>query len=324
MSKKKRYTAESKGLAQAQTNYSKTDIKGDGMFKLGIDLGGTKIEGVVLDDHNQQLFRERIATEQEGGYDHILHNIHKLYRKMVAGSNGKPHTFGIGTPGSLSPKTGLLRNSNTQCLNGRPLKTDLERVLRRPAAIQNDANCFAMAEAISGAGAGHDLVFGVIMGTGCGGGIVYKQKVLTGRHAIAGEWGHTSIDPNGPQCWCGNRGCVETFISGSGLEKQYQQKLGVRKSFKDLTADYEQKDPAAVAFMESFFHNFGRAMANLINILDPDIVVLGGGLSNFTSIYSKGVEQIGGFLFCDTFETPIVKNQLGDSAGVIGAALIGI
>lgn len=294
------------------------------MFKLGIDLGGTKIEGVILDEQNRQLFRERIPTEQENGYQHILHNIEKLYRRMTGQIQARSHTFGIGTPGALSPRTGLLRNSNTQCLNDKPLAADLEKLLQRPVAIQNDANCFAMAEAISGAASGYDLVFGVIMGTGCGGGIVYKQQVLTGRHAIAGEWGHTSIDPAGPQCWCGNRGCVETFISGGGLEKLYLHQTGEHKTFKQLAQAYKEGDELLQPFMQEFFHNFGRAMANLIDILDPDIVVLGGGLSNFRPLYREGVAQIGGMLFCDYFETPVVKNKLGDSAGVLGAAFIGI
>ncbi len=293
-------------------------------FKLGIDLGGTKIEGAVLDSRNLPRFRQRIPTEQEKGYRHILRNIKRLYRVMVDHIDGAAHTFGIGTPGAVSPRTGLLKNSNTQCLNQKPFKQDLERVLGRPVAIQNDANCFAMAEAIRGAGRGKDMVFGVIMGTGCGGGIVYRQQVITGPQAIAGEWGHTSIDPNGPACWCGGRGCVETFISGGGLEKRYQARYGRRVPFQTVVENFRRGTEPDAGFVEEFFVHFGRAMANLINILDPDVVVLGGGLSNIRELYTRGVEQVARFVFSDALDTPIVKHKLGDSAGVIGAALIGV
>ena len=182
------------------------------MFRIGIDLGGTKIEGIVLDDQGKELFRKRIETQQELGYRHILNRIQRTlsgnWRDKFRSSQ---HTFGIGTPGAISPRTGLLKNSNTVCLNGQPLKTDLEKLLGRKIEIQNDANCFAMAEALHGAGRGKNLVFGVIMGTGCGGGIVHKGEVIVGRQAIAGEWGHMSITPDGPLCYCGKRGCVETL-----------------------------------------------------------------------------------------------------------------
>ncbi len=293
------------------------------MHKLGIDLGGTKIEGIILDARNQEIFRQRIPTEQEKGYDHILNNIKTLYGRMVASIRGGNHTFGIGTPGAISPGTGLLKNSNTQCLNNQPLRQDLERLLTRKIAIQNDANCFAMAEAISGAAAGQDMVFGVIMGTGCGGGIVYKGEVFTGPQAIAGEWGHTSIDPQGPKCWCGSRGCVETLISGGGLERLYKNEFDKKVEFKAIIRQFREKQEPEVGFINKFFENFGRAMANLINVLDPDVVVLGGGLSNIDELYSEGVKHVERFIFSDGLQTPIVKNKLGDSAGVIGAALVG-
>lgn len=292
------------------------------MIKLGIDLGGTKIEGAVLDSKNKQLIRRRIPTEQEGGYEHIVDNLIKLYHHLLQQINGAEHTVGIGTPGALSSRTGLLKNSNTLCLNERPLKADLEQRLQRPIAMQNDANCFTMAEAIEGAGRGQALVFGVIMGTGCGGGIVHNGQLITGLQAIAGEWGHASIDPQGPKCWCGAHGCIETFISGGGLERLYEKKYGKKKTLTDVVTSFRQKEEPAVQFMQTFFANFGRAMANLINILDPDIVVLGGGLSNIDELYTEGVEEVQKRIFSDDFQTPIVKNQLGDSAGVIGAALI--
>ncbi len=293
------------------------------MFKIGIDLGGTKIEGVVLNTQNEEIFRLRTPTEQVNGYSHILNNIKKLYDRLVSRIDNREHTFGIGTPGALSRQTGLLKNSNTLCLNNQPLKADLEQLLDRKIEIQNDANCFAMAEAIKGAAAGKELVFGVIMGTGCGGGIVHNGKVITGLQAIAGEWGHTSIDPQGPQCWCGARGCVEAFISGAGLEKLYEKQFGEKKPLTQVVSDYRQNQETAVIFMQTFFKNFGRAMANLINVLDPDVVVLGGGVSNIDELYTEGVREVGKVIFSDFFETPIVKHKLGDSAGVIGAALIG-
>jgi len=294
------------------------------MYKIGIDLGGTKIEGIILEENGKEIFRKRIATEQEKGYNHILSNIKSLYCNLTEEIKKQPHTLGIGTPGALSIRTGLLKNSNTTCLNGKPLKKDLEIMLAHQIDIQNDANCFAMAEAALGAGKGKDLVFGVIMGTGCGGGIVYHGKVITGLQAITGEWGHMSIDPSGPECYCGSRGCVETFISGGGLEKQWQKKYGKKETLKNIVKLFRNGDNNASEFMAEFFRHFGRAMANLINILDPDIVVLGGGVSNIEELYTLGIEEVRRCVFSDSLETPIVKHTLGDSAGVIGAAMIGI
>jgi fructokinase len=293
------------------------------MLRIGIDLGGTKIEGIVLDDQGRELFRKRIETEQEGGCHHILNRIHGLYSELSKTARGD-HTFGIGTPGAISPRTGLLKNSNTVCLNGQPVKKDLEALLGRKIEIQNDANCFAMAEALHGAGRGKDLVFGVIMGTGCGGGIVHKGRVIVGRQAIAGEWGHMSITPDGPLCYCGKRGCVETLISGGGASARYAEKFGAKKPFREIEKDFYAGDAKAVEFMKIFFRDFGRALANLIDILDPDVVVLGGGVSNFGALYQEGVAEVAQYVFSDSLETPIVKHQLGDSAGVIGAALIGV
>lgn len=294
------------------------------MFRIGLDLGGTKIEGIVLDDQGKELFRKRIDTQQEFGYRHILNRIRELYGELTREIQGGPHTFGIGTPGAISPRTGVLKNSNTVCLNGQPIKSDLEVLLGRKIGIQNDANCFAMAEALYGAGRGKDLIFGVIMGTGCGGGIVYKQQVIVGRQAIAGEWGHMSIAPDGPLCYCGKRGCVETYISGGGAEARYAEKFGTKKPFREIEKDFYAGEAKTVEFMSIFFRNFGRALANVIDILDPDVVVLGGGVSNFNALYTEGIGEVAKFVFSDSLETPIVKHELGDSAGVIGAALIGV
>jgi len=294
------------------------------MFRIGIDLGGTKIEGIVLDGQGAELFRKRIETQQEKGCAHILNRISGLYGDLAAHIQNQPHTFGIGTPGAISPRTGLLKNSNTACLNGQPVKAELKKLLGRKIEIQNDANCFALAEALHGAGRGKKLVFGVIMGTGCGGGIVHNGEVITGPQGIAGEWGHMSINPDGPLCYCGQHGCVETYISGGGLQNRYAEEFGVKKSFHEIEKDFYAGEANAVAFMKIFFRNFGRALANLIDVLDPDVIVLGGGVSKFDALYTEGIAEVAKFVFNDSLETPIVKHQLGDSAGVIGAALIGI
>jgi len=294
------------------------------MYRIGIDLGGTKIEGIVLDEKGAEIFRHRIPTHAEQGYRPILERIKSLHDELAARIGSKPFTFGIGTPGAVSPRTGLLKNSNTVCMNGQPIKTDLEKLLGHKIEIQNDANCFAMAEALYGAGKGKQMVFGVIMGTGCGGGIVHRGEVITGPQAIAGEWGHTSIDPNGPTCYCGQRGCTETLISGGGVENRYAERFGARKSFKEIGDDYARGEAKAVEIIKAFFQHFGRALANVIDVLDPDVVVLGGGVSKFDPLYSEGIAEVARFVFNDSLETPIIKHQIGDSAGVIGAALVGI
>jgi fructokinase len=294
------------------------------MFRIGIDLGGTKIEGIVLDDQGRELFRKRIETQQEKGCAHILNRIGELYGDLAAQIQNQPHTLGIGTPGSISPRTGLLKNSNTVCLNVRPIKAELKKLLGRKMEIQNDANCFALAEALHGAGKGRKMVFGVIMGTGCGGGIVHNGEVFAGPQGIAGEWGHMSINPDGPKCYCGQRGCVETYISGGGLQNRYAEQFGVKKTFREIEKDFYAGEPQTVEFMKIFFRNFGRALANLIDVLDPDVIVLGGGVSKFDALYTEGIAEVARHVFNESLETPIVKHQLGDSAGVIGAALIGI
>jgi fructokinase len=292
------------------------------MLKFGIDLGGTKTEGTILDVAGHERFRERVATDQSS-YEAVLGGVERLYRRMCAEAPGTPYTLGIGTPGAASRRTGLLKNSNTVCLNGMPVARDLRARLGREFALENDANCFALAEALRGAGRGKGVVFGVILGTGCGGGIVIDGRVHTGLQSIAGEWGHTSIDPNGPMCYCGNRGCVETYLSGSGLERRYAEATGRSRAAEAIVAAWRAGEPQCTAAMDAYFANFGRAVANLIAVLDPDVVVLGGGLSNIDELYTRGVEAVARRVFSDSLETPIVRNALGDSAGVLGAALIG-
>jgi fructokinase len=290
------------------------------MFKIGIDLGGTKIETVILNPEGAEIYRNRVLTLQERGYAAIVNTVAEAYSNALTVINNKAHTFGIGTPGSVSSKTGLMKNSNTVCLNGKPLQKDLQKLINRPVSIENDANCFAMAEARIGAGKGHAVVFGVIMGTGCGGGIVIQNNVLNGLQSLGGEWGHMTVDPNGPLCYCGKKGCVETYISGSGISNQYFELTGKRLPAIHIL-ESEQKE--AVEVKESFLDQFGRALSNVISIIDPDMIVLGGGLSNYLPLYSEGIERVKKYIFSDDLITPIVKNKTGDSAGVLGAAWIG-
>ena len=292
-------------------------------LRFGIDLGGTKTEGVILDADGRELSRERLPTDASS-VGTVLDGVARIYRLLSEHASAGPHALGIGTPGAVSKHTGLLKNSNTTCLNGQPVSRLLRERLGRDFALENDANCFALAEALHGAGAGRRVVFGVILGTGCGGGIVVDGRVLGGLQSIAGEWGHTSIDPAGPECYCGRRGCVETYISGSGLESRHAEAAGVPLASPEIVARWRDGDATCRATMDAFFVRFGRAVANLIAVLDPDVIVLGGGLSNIDELYTRGVEEVSRRVFSDSLETPIVRNRLGDSAGVIGAALVGV
>jgi fructokinase len=301
------------------------------MLRLGIDLGGSKIEGIVMDAAGAIRARERRPTPQQHGYQAILQTIHDLVAALEAKVGGRCQV-GIGTPGALSPRTGLLKNSNTVALNGRPLKTDLEECLARPIRLANDANCFALSEAIDGAGRGQPVVFGVILGTGVGGGIVMHGRVHEGAQRIAGEWGHNILEPDGPPCYCGRNGCVETFLSGPGLALDYRNHGG--GADRDAAAIVKRAaagDALAEAALQRYLERFGRGLAQVINILDPDVVVLGGGLSNIQRLYSEGRERVARYVFSaqgngapvkinDEFRTPILPNAHGDSSGVRGAA----
>lgn len=292
-------------------------------LRLGIDLGGTKTEGVILDAEGRERARRRIDTDPSS-YDAVLGGVMRIHAELLAEAGDAPHTLGIGTPGSVSRRTGLLRNSNTLSLNGRPVAADLRARLGRDFTLENDANCFALAEALGGAGAGQRVVFGVIMGTGCGGGIVIDGRLHTGRQSLAGEWGHTTLDPLGPACYCGRRGCVETFLSGSGLERAHFDATGFRLAAYEIAAAADAGEPACRALIDAMLDAFGRAIADLIAVLDPDIIVLGGGLSRIDALYTRGVAAVARNVFGGELDTPIVRNRLGDSAGVLGAALIGV
>jgi fructokinase len=284
---------------------------------IGVDLGGTKIEGVVLDADLRPVARRRVATERERGYEHIVDRVVSLVAELRREAPDAG-CVGVGTPGSLSVRTGLLKNSNTTCLNGRPLRADLEERLGLPVRLENDANCFALAEARDGAGRGAEFVFGVILGTGVGGGIVVRGSLWSGPQHIAGEWGHHVLDPAGPLCYCGQRGCVETLLSGPALEAAY----GPGASATDVGGKAAAGEPRAALVLDRYCDRFGRALANVINILDPDVVVLGGGVSNLDALYTRGRDAVARYVFNDELRTPILRNQLGDSAGVLGAALL--
>ncbi|AVP85948.1 ROK family protein [Aeromonas hydrophila] len=290
----------------------------------GIDLGGTKCECVVLDG-DEVLLRHRIPTERAGGYDHMIGQIAKLVAECADKIGQRPTLIGMGTPGARDPQTGLMKNCNTTELNGKPFKEDLERRLGVPVLIANDANCFALAETHLGAVRQHHpsarVVFGIIMGTGVGSGIVINGRILNGHHGIAGEWGHNVLSPDGPECYCGKRGCVETFISGPALEAWYEAKAKRHLSLAKIAAATAH-DHVAKLTIDRLHLLFGQALANVVNILDPDVIVIGGGVGNVQSLYSVGRETILPFLFNPRFATPIIAPALGDSAGVFGAALL--
>ncbi len=290
------------------------------MLRIGLDLGGTKTEGVLMDANGGILRRERRATPVAGGYDAILQSLVTLATDFERAA-GTPCRVGIGTPGAISATTGRLKNSNTVCLNGRPLKPDLEQRLGREIRIANDANCFALSEAVDGAAAGRGVVFGVILGTGVGGGIVFHGRLHEGSQLIAGEWGHNVLEPDGPPCYCGRRGCVETFLSGPGLARDYRAGGGeAGPDARAIVERAERGDPAAEAAMRRYLERFGRALAVVVNILDPDAIVLGGGLSSVARLYDEGRERLSRYVFNDELRTPILPNVHGDSSGVRGAA----
>jgi len=295
----------------------------------GIDLGGTKIEGIVLKskDNPEVLFRKRIDTEANQGYEHVIGRIKMLIDQLAEDLGEKPSTLGMGTPGAIDPPTGLLKNSNSQALNHKPFKKDLEDLLGFPIAMANDANCFALAETQMGIVPDIDpkakVVFGVIMGTGCGGGVVVNGQVINGKHGIGGEWGHNFLDASGGACYCGKSGCAEKIISGTGLENYYEELTGTRKRLKEILPDARSgKDPNAVKTLDRLIHFFGLGISTIINVLDPDVIVLGGGVGNIEELYTRGVAEAEKYIFNPRLETKIVRPKLGDSAGVFGAAFL--
>ena len=289
------------------------------MNKIGIDLGGTKIEGILVDENFETIERKRIPTEQENGYDSILESIKNLVLELAQKSDEKT-SIGICAPGAISLDSGLIKNSNTQCLIGKDLQNDLETILHQKISLENDANCFALAEARLGAGKDHNIVFGVIMGTGVGGGIIINGKIHHGRTNIAGEWGHHCLHNDGNSCYCGNLGCVETYISGPALEKNWFDLSSLNQSLLEIIQN--SSNPHFENWKKTFLDNFALSLSNVIDILDPDIIILGGGLSNINFLYDEGKDAVYEKVFSDTVDTPIIKNEIGDSAGVFGACLL--
>ena len=293
-------------------------------MRLGIDLGGTKIEIIALDERGLPRLRRRVPTPA-GDYAATLATLSDLVTDAER-ELGCAATVGIGTPGSVSRATGLLRGCNSVCLNGQPLKRDLETMLRREVRIANDANCFALSEASDGAGKGAEVVFGAILGTGVGAGIVVRGALLDGPNGIAGEWGHNPLpwprddERPGAACFCGQSGCIETWISGRGLERDHLAVTGRTASAASIASDAAAGDAAASASLARYEERMARALAHVINVLDPDVIVLGGGMSNVDRLYVNVVRLWGEWVFSDRVDTRLVRHAHGDSSGVRGAA----
>jgi fructokinase len=296
------------------------------MSLYGIDLGGTKIEGAVIDPStpDRALCRLRVATESAKGYRHVVRQIVRLVGMLERSSGTKrPAWIGFGTPGVIDPVTGVLKNSNTACLNGQPIGENIGRALGVEARVANDANCFALAEAVLGAGLKRRVVVGLILGTGCGGGIVVDGRVLDGLHGIAGEWGHNPMRGEKTPCYCGRFGCVETVIAGPALERHYEEKTGKAARMPEIVEKAGRGEKAALATLHRLRDKFGEAIAAVINILDPDAVVIGGGVGNIDILYGEETrEAVLRNVFNNALRTEFLKPTLGDSAGVFGAAML--
>ncbi|CAG0961646.1 fructokinase [Burkholderiales bacterium] len=301
-----------------------TGAPGTGGYRIGVDLGGTKIEVLALDDGGRERFRRRVPTPR-GDYDATLDAIATLVAEAEA-ALGERASVGVGTPGSISRATGLLRGANSVCLNGRPIREDLARRLARDVRVTNDANCFALSEASDGAGVGADVVFGVILGTGVGGGVVVGGRVLDGPNGIAGEWGHNPLpwprddERPGEACFCGRRGCIETFLSGPGLAGDHRRATGEMLAPEAILPGALAGDDACEASLVRYEARLARALAHVINLVDPDVIVLGGGLSNLDRLYANVPALWGPWVFSDRVDTRLVKHRHGDSSGVRGAA----
>ena len=296
-------------------------------YNWGFDLGGTKIEGVVLDQNNQVVVRKRVPTGADQGYKNVLNQVEVLIDQLADDVNERPSAIGIGTPGSIDPETGLLKNCNSQAINGNPFLKDLKSKLDIDITMVNDANCFALAEAVMGSVPEQfpdaQVVFGVIMGSGVGGGIVVNNRIINGKNGNSGEWGHSFLDESGGKCYCGNTGCVELLLAGPHLERYYASISDKTDSLKNIYSAYKNNsDEHAVNTIKRLIHFFGKGIANIINILDPDVIVIGGGVSNLDVLYNEGVEEVKKFVFNPRLNTPIIPPKLGDSAGVFGAALL--
>jgi fructokinase len=298
------------------------------MLRLGLDIGGTKIEAVVLTEQGELLHKQRTATQKESYaqfVDDVTHIISQIRTRFTS-----PMSVGICLPGSVSPLTGLIKNSNILVLNGEPLPQDLHDRLGQPVTLSNDGNCFALSEAVDGAGKDHDIVFGVILGTGCGGGLAIGKRMIAGNNGNAGECGHNPLpgydekkDGAPARCYCGQTNCVESFVSGTGLSERYLLRTGERLKANDIVALAEQGHPAASAQFELYLDQLARSLASIVNHIDPGAIVLGGGMSNIQAIYQTIEQRVANYVFTDRFTTRIVQAQHGDSSGVRGAAWLG-
>jgi fructokinase len=292
--------------------------------RIGIDLGGTKIEAAAFGGDGAEVFRRRVATPRDD-YERTLAAIADLVRDAER-KTGRRGTVGIGTPGAISPATGLLKNSNSTCLNHRPVREDLERLLGREVRIANDANCFALSEATDGAGAGARVVFGVIVGTGTGGGVVVDGRVLTGPNAIAGEWGHNPLpwpeddERPGPPCYCGRLGCIESFLSGPGLRRDHHARTGEDLEPAEIARRAAAGEAGAAGTLARYVDRMARSLATVINLLDPDVIVLGGGLSAIEALYEAVPRAFGRRVFSDRVDTRLCRPVHGAAGGVRGAA----
>nr|WP_246189582.1 ROK family protein [Methylacidimicrobium cyclopophantes] len=294
-------------------------------IRLGVDLGGTKIEVLVLEGEEREIARRRIPTPT-GSYEAILDAVRRLVTEVEEELGLAPLPVGVASPGALMEPTGLVKNSNTVVLCGRPLRTDLEQLLARPVRIANDANCFALSEAADGAGKGDSVVFGVILGTGVGGGLVIEGKIVPGINGIAGEWGHNSLpwpspgELPGPECYCGKRGCIETFLSGPGLALDHARASGERWRPEEIVRGAENGDPACEATLRRYEDRLARGLAHVVNLIDPGTIVLGGGLSKIARLYRRVPHLWNQWIFSDRVATKLVAPRHGDSSGVRGAA----
>lgn len=294
------------------------------MIRIGVDFGGTKVEAAALDARGR--FQARVRDANPGDYEAALETVRTLVAEARRQAGVAEASVGVGMPGSISPRTGMIRNANSVWLNGRPFGEDLANALGQPVRLENDANCFALSEAVDGAAAGAGMVFGAILGTGCGGGVVVDGRALSGRNGIAGEWGHAPLPWPRPEeyrahrCWCGRDDCLETWTSGSAFVADYASASGRTLGGADIVAAARAGDSQAIAALDRYIDRLGRALAAMCDLIDPDVIVLGGGMSNVPELYDRLPAEVGRHIFSDVFETPIVQALHGDSSGVRGAA----
>lgn len=297
---------------------------GDDVIRIGVDFGGTKIEAAALDREGAVVTRRRAPNP--GDYHKAVHAVRDLVEAVAAETDAGPAPVGIGIPGSISPRSGLIRNGNSTWLNGRPFLGDLQSAMGRKVRLANDANCFTLSEATDGAAAGAGVVFGVIVGTGCGGGLVVGGKIVEGKNGIAAEWGHIPLpwaekdEHPGPACWCGRKGCMETFVSGKAFEADFARTSGRELTGQEIAAEAHEGKAEAASALKRYVSRLGRGLAMICDVVDPDVLVLGGGMSNVEALYTRLPGAVAAHVFSDSFNTRIVRAAHGDSSGVRGAA----